>query len=123
MIPDNFSGIDHHSSSEAQNPSSAEIARADWQPGCGRVECWDASMCRGPEPVKQLAVCASVTILVTTWCSGVALADQLVDAKLTAFCKAYLDDLFRQRPSVATRLGDHRVGSHLTVLGPDDRRG
>jgi uncharacterized protein (DUF885 family) len=45
------------------------------------------------------------------------------DAKLTAFFKSYLDDEFRQRPFVATKLGDHRFDSLFDDLSPQARAG
>ena len=38
------------------------------------------------------------------------------DAKLTAFFKKYLEDEFRQRPLLATQLGDHRFDHLLDDL-------
>jgi uncharacterized protein (DUF885 family) len=43
------------------------------------------------------------------------------DAKLTAFFKAFLDAEFRQRPFLATRLGDHRFDRLLDDLSPKAR--
>jgi uncharacterized protein (DUF885 family) len=43
------------------------------------------------------------------------------DAKLTAFFKAFLDAEFRQRPFLATRLGDHRFDHLLDDLSPKAR--
>jgi uncharacterized protein (DUF885 family) len=43
------------------------------------------------------------------------------DAKLTAFFKAFLDAEFRQRPFLATRLGDHRFDHLLDDPSPKAR--
>ncbi len=43
------------------------------------------------------------------------------DAKLTAFFKHYLDELFRRKPYDATRLGDHRFDALLDDLSPKAR--
>src|SRR3954468_19296283 len=43
------------------------------------------------------------------------------DAKLEAFFKAYLDRMFQQQPTAATRLGDHRFDHLLEDLAPAAR--
>jgi uncharacterized protein (DUF885 family) len=43
------------------------------------------------------------------------------DTKLTAFFKEYLEELFRQQPLEATRLGDHRFDHLLDDLSPKAR--
>jgi uncharacterized protein (DUF885 family) len=43
------------------------------------------------------------------------------DLRLTAFFKEYLEDLFRQRPLEATRLGDHRFDHLLDDVSPKAR--
>jgi len=43
------------------------------------------------------------------------------DAKLTTFFKAYLEDEFRQRPTRATELGDHRFDALLDDVSPKAR--
>src|SRR5947209_1596887 len=43
------------------------------------------------------------------------------DARLTTFFKGYLEDLFRQRPLEATRLGDHRFDHLLDDVSPRAR--
>ena len=43
------------------------------------------------------------------------------DARLTAFFRKYLDELFRHRPLEATRLGDHRFDHLLDDLAPKAR--
>ena len=43
------------------------------------------------------------------------------DARLTAFFKQYLEELFRQRPLEATRLGDHRFDHLLDDVSPKAR--
>jgi uncharacterized protein (DUF885 family) len=45
------------------------------------------------------------------------------DAKLTAFFKHYLDELFRRKPYDATRLGDRRFDALLDDLSPKARAG
>ena len=45
------------------------------------------------------------------------------DAKLTAFFKHYLDELFHRKPYDATRLGDHRFDAVLDDLSPKARAG
>src|SRR5262245_58399925 len=50
-----------------------------------------------------------------------ALAEDTEDAKLTAFFRAYLDEEIKQRPSDATRLGDHRYDDRLDDLSPKAR--
>jgi uncharacterized protein (DUF885 family) len=45
------------------------------------------------------------------------------DAKLTAYFKTYLDEMFRQRPFEATRLGDHRFDHQLDDLSAKARAG
>src|SRR5947209_16064826 len=48
-------------------------------------------------------------------------ADDSEDAKLAAKFQAFLDEEFRQRPSEATRLGDHRFDDRLDDLSPKAR--
>jgi uncharacterized protein (DUF885 family) len=45
-------------------------------------------------------------------------AEESEDARLTAFFKEYLEDLFRTRPLEATRLGEHRFDDRLDDLSP-----
>ena len=45
------------------------------------------------------------------------------DARLTQFFQKYLDELFHQRPLVATRLGDHRFDHLLDDVSPAARAG
>ena len=58
---------------------------------------------------------------------GQPLADPLAhsadteDLRLTAFFKEYLEELFRQRPLEATRLGDHRFDHLLDDVTPKAR--
>jgi uncharacterized protein (DUF885 family) len=47
---------------------------------------------------------------------------QEADAKLDAFFKQYLEEVFRLRPMDATRLGDHRFDNLLDDLSPDARK-
>jgi uncharacterized protein (DUF885 family) len=44
------------------------------------------------------------------------------DAKLAAFCKAYLDEEFKARPLEATRQGDHRFDHQLDDVSPAARK-
>src|SRR5262249_15034618 len=48
-------------------------------------------------------------------------ADNAEDAKLTTFFQKYLDEEFRQRPLLATQLGDHRFDHLLDDLSPKAR--
>ena len=48
-------------------------------------------------------------------------ADNAEDAKLAAFFQKYLDEEFRQRPLLATQLGDHRFDHLLDDLSPKAR--
>jgi uncharacterized protein (DUF885 family) len=59
-----------------------------------------------------LPVAAAVCILT----AGFSALAQKADAKLNAFFKDYLEQLFRQRPMEATRLGDHRFDHQLDDL-------
>src|SRR5438094_8255461 len=43
------------------------------------------------------------------------------DAKLTALVKDYLEAEFRQRPLLATQLGDHRYDDQLDDVSPTSR--
>src|SRR5436190_7944255 len=73
--------------------------------------------------MRSLAICSLVAMAGMLVGSFPARADLSEDAKLTAFFKGYLDDLFRQRPLEATRLGDHRFDSQLDDLSPKARAG
>src|SRR5205809_1532895 len=73
--------------------------------------------------MSRLAICSLVAAAGMLLSSFPARADLSEDAKLTAFFKGYLDDLFRQRPLEATRLGDHRFDSQLDDLSPKARAG
>src|SRR5450756_117342 len=48
---------------------------------------------------------------------------QNADAKLDAFFRAYLEESFRERPTEATGLGDHRYDSQLDDISPAARAG
>lgn len=50
-----------------------------------------------------------------------AMAQPPEDAKLEAFYKAYLEELFRQQPTAATGLGDHRYDAELEDISPQAR--
>ena len=52
-----------------------------------------------------------------------ALAQDSEDAKLSAFFKTYLDEQFRQQPSNATGLGDHRFDNLLDDISAQARDG
>jgi uncharacterized protein (DUF885 family) len=45
------------------------------------------------------------------------------DDKLQAFYKAYLEQVFQQRPMTATALGDHRFDAKLDDISPEARAG
>jgi uncharacterized protein (DUF885 family) len=53
--------------------------------------------------------------------TAVVPAEETEDARLTAFFKAYLEDLFRQRPMEATVLGDHRFDDKLEDVSAKSR--
>jgi hypothetical protein len=54
---------------------------------------------------------------------GLAISADDEDAKLTAFFKEYLEQTFRQRPTEATALGDHRFDDLLDDVSPAARKG
>ena len=63
---------------------------------------------------------AIVAILVLFASSTVRAADD-EDTRLAAYFKDYLDRLFKQRPMLATQLGDHRFDGQLEDLSPKSR--
>ena len=63
----------------------------------------------------------SVAMLGTAIMPSSARAADDEDAKLTAFFRSYLDELFRRHPMEATRLGDHRFNDRLDDLSPKAR--
>ncbi|HJT79379.1 MAG TPA: DUF885 family protein, partial [Gemmataceae bacterium] len=71
--------------------------------------------------MKRLAACALLALLFGLLGLAPAGATPDEDARLTAFFKEYLEDLFRQRPLDATRLGDHRFDDRLDDLSPAAR--
>jgi uncharacterized protein (DUF885 family) len=62
-----------------------------------------------------------LTVILSLLFSPLAKGDEGEDAKLTAFFKQYLEEEFRQRPTAATRLGDHRFDHLLDELSPAAR--
>jgi uncharacterized protein (DUF885 family) len=62
------------------------------------------------KPIGILMLSLPLTLFCLT---AAAPAEETEDAKLTSFFKAYLEDLFRQRPMEATILGDHRFDDKL----------
>jgi uncharacterized protein (DUF885 family) len=62
------------------------------------------------------------TTLATLATQTPALPAQEADAKLQAFFKQYLDEHFRQQPTDATRLGDHRFDGLLDDISAAARR-
>jgi len=53
--------------------------------------------------------------------SPLALAQQSEDDHLQSFFKTYLDQHFRQEPTAATTLGDHRFDARLDDISPEAR--
>ncbi len=72
------------------------------------------------KPTLTLLLTGAIT-LAAVLASGQAAEDE--DAKLTAFFKHYLDELFRHKPFDATRLGDRRFDALLDDLSPKARAG
>jgi uncharacterized protein (DUF885 family) len=60
-------------------------------------------------------------LLVALCVAATGRADEGEDARLTAFFKEYLEDLFRAKPLEATRLGDHRFDHLLDDVSPRAR--
>lgn len=68
---------------------------------------------------RILPLCVVITI--TAWTSVMAAEKHDADAKLDAFFRQYLEELFGMQPLEATRLGDHRFDGRLDDLSPAAR--
>jgi uncharacterized protein (DUF885 family) len=73
--------------------------------------------------MMRLMVCFMLAALTCLVALATAPAAEDEDARLTGFFQSYLDDLFRQRPLDATRLGDHRFDDRLDDVSPKARAG
>jgi uncharacterized protein (DUF885 family) len=73
--------------------------------------------------MKRLIASLIVSLCLATLSVLASAATEGEDGKLTAFFKKYLDEAFRQRPSEATRLGDHRFDHLLDDLSAKARAG
>jgi uncharacterized protein (DUF885 family) len=62
------------------------------------------------------------TTIATLATQSPALQAQAADAKLRAFFKQYLEEHFRQQPTAATGLGDHRFDGLLDDVSPAARQ-
>ena len=66
--------------------------------------------------------CAIVCIVALSATSTVRATDE-EDANLAAFFKDYLEKVFKQRPLLATQLGDHRFDDQLDDVSAKSRAG
>jgi uncharacterized protein (DUF885 family) len=71
--------------------------------------------------MKRLLACAVLGVLACLPAPTRAPAAEDEDARLGVFFTEYLNELFRERPLEATRLGDHRFDDRLDDLSPKAR--
>src|SRR5262249_54532314 len=76
---------------------------------------------RTPPMNRMSPVLLGVAMLGTVTDPAAGHAAEGDEAKLTAFFRSYLDELFRRHPLEATRLGDHRFDDRLDDLSPKAR--
>src|SRR5207244_2083069 len=81
----------------------------------------EASM--GSQSMKRMLTSLLLLLLARPLAGPRAESADAEDARLSAFFKEYLDELFRQRPLEATRLGEHRFDHLLDDVTPKARSG
>ncbi len=73
--------------------------------------------------MRETVLLLSLGLLALMVIAAPATAAETEDARLAAFFKGYLEELFRRRPFTATRLGDHRFDNLLDDLSAEARTG
>ena len=73
--------------------------------------------------MKQINFLYLFAGMVACWLAPSAWAQTSEDEQLQAFFKAYLTEHFRQQPTSATALGDHRFDAQLEDISPQARSG